>query len=257
MNLKFLGRRKVLIDQCEDSYGRIAVDAIAGYRFLVFGENVEQSCVKVDNPAWLEYQYTRAMLLGGLCHPSPESALFLGLGSGVLTQACMLALPSLYDIEVIELRPDVVRMASQHLGFNAKDERLTLRYGDAMELLQTAEQADLIFMDLYDENGPARGHLAWKFLQDCRDKLNENGWLIINQWATADYQPLAAALLRGVFEHHYWEIPVKEGNVILLVPASYEQTLPLAELRQRAKQLTKILGYRLTNVVERIRVPVL
>lgn len=253
--LKFFGRKKELIAECEDSYGRIAVDAVGNHRFLVFGENVEQSCVRIDYPTWLEYQYTKAMLLGGLCHPEPETALFLGVGSGVLTQACLQAMPSLYDVEIIELRPDVVRMAQEHLGFNADDERLTLRYGDALELLASAEQADLIFMDLYDEDGPSRGHLAWNFLQNCKDKLSDNGWLIINQWATLDYQPLAAALLRGVFEHHYWEIPVKEGNVILLVPAHPEQSLPLAQLRQRAKELTQDLGYRLPHLVEKIRAP--
>jgi hypothetical protein len=34
-------------------------------------------------------------------------------------------------------------------------------------------------------------------------------------------------LLRGLYHRHYWELPVKEGNVILLVPADLEQALDM------------------------------
>lgn len=253
--MKFFFSCKKTIAESQDEFGRIAVEAKGNLRYLVFGEDSEQSCVRMDNPALLEYQYSSAMLLGALCHPDPETALFLGLGGGALTQACMATLPDLYDIEIIELRPEVVRMARDYMGFDTEDERLTIRYGDAAQLLESAEQADLIFMDMYSESGPAASHLAWTFLQNCRAKLNDNGWLIINQWATLDNQPLAAPLLRGVFEHQYWELPVKEGNVILFVPQNPEQSLPLADIRNRANQLAKTQGYRLLHLLEKIRRP--
>lgn len=253
--MKFWLKRRTLIAQTEDEFGRISVDERDGFRFLVFGENVEQSCVKHGEPAWLEYEYSRAMLIGALCHPQPETALFLGLGAGVLTQACLTAIPSIFDAEVIELRPEVGRMAQEHLGFDDQDERLTLRYGDAQELLHSAEQADLIFMDLYDEHGPSQAHIGWAFLQACQAKLSEQGWLILNQWATLDHQPLAAALLRGVFLRHYWELPTKDGNVIVLIPASTEQNLPVAQLRERAREIGQRMGYDLTGLVENIRLP--
>ena len=98
-----------------------------------------------------------------------------------------------------------------------------------VELLDSAEPADLIFVDLYNDLGPAAGHLAWTFLENCQKKLAPNGWLIINQWAGNDGKPLGAALLRGLYHRHYWECPVKEGNVILLVPADLEQALDLPE----------------------------
>ena len=41
------------------------------------------------------------------------------------------------------------------------------------------------------------GHLAWKFLENCQQRLNPGGWLIINQWAANDGKPLGAALLMG------------------------------------------------------------
>ena len=244
-------REERLLTRVEDAYGVISVFEVGEYRFLEFGDAIEQSCVFTPDPSWLEYDYTRAMLVGALCHPAPESALFLGLGAGTLTQACLQYLP-LEDVEAIELRPAVPHLAMTYLGL-ADDPRLYVRVGDAVELLPSAEQADLVFVDLYTDHGPGVGHLAWRFLEQCQAKLNPGGWLVINQWAGEDGRPLGAALLRGLYHRHYWELPVKEGNVILLVPADLGQVLGLEELHARATALVQQLGYDLTPLINAIR----
>lgn len=240
-----------LLAEVHDAYGRVRVVEIGEYRFLEFGDEVEQSCVFTADPSWLEYDYTRAMLIGALCHERAETALFLGLGAGNLTQACLRFL-ELDDVEVIELRPDVPRLAMEYLGLS-DDPRLTIRIGDALELLGSAESTDVLFLDLYTDTGPASGHLAWRFLEDCQKKLNPGGWLVINQWGTDDGKPLGAALLRGLFHRHYWEIPVKDGNVILLIPAGLEQELDIGGLRERAAQLAPRLGYSLDGLIDVMR----
>ncbi|KZX64543.1 spermidine synthase [Stutzerimonas frequens] len=240
-----------LLAEVRDAFGLIRVLEVGDYRFLEFGAAVEQSCVFTADPAWLEYDYTRAMLLGALCHPQPETALFLGLGAGNLTQTCLKFLP-LEDVEVIELRPAVPELAVRYLGLQ-DDPRLYIRIGDATELLETAETADLIFVDLYNDAGPDAAHLAWTFLKRCQEKLNPGGWLVINQWGTDDDRPLGAALFRGLYHRHYWECPVKEGNVVVLVPADLEQMLDVADLRQRAEALAPRLGYSLDSLIEALR----
>ncbi|GGJ84126.1 spermidine synthase [Pseudomonas matsuisoli] len=240
-----------IIAEVHDTFGLIRVLEVGPYRFLEFGDAIEQSCTFISDPAWLEYDYTRAMLLGALCHKAPESALFLGLGGGNLTQACLKFLP-LDDVEVIELRPDVPRLAMEFLGLQ-DDPRLTIRIGDAVELLNTAEKADLIFVDLYTDVGPGVGHLAWNFLLACQEHLNPDGWLIINQWANDEGKPLGAPLLRGLYHRHYWECPVKEGNVVLMVPASLDQPLDMAELTRRCEALESDLGYSLLPLLQDLR----
>ena len=240
-----------LLAEVHDDFGTIRVLEVEDYRFLEFGDAIEQSCVFTADPSWLEYDYTRAMLIGALCPEAPESALFLGLGAGTLTQACLKFLP-LEDVEAIELRPDVPRLAIEYLGLD-DDPRLYIRIGDALELLDSAEPADLIFVDLYNDLGPAAGHLAWTFLESCQKKLAPTGWLIINQWATDDGKPLGAALFRGLYHRHYWELPVKEGNVILLVPGDLDQTLDMDALMARAQALAPRLGYSLESLIKAIR----
>lgn len=244
-------REERLLAEVHDEFGVIRVLEVGEYRFLEFGEAVEQSCVFTADPCWLEYDYTRAMLLGALCHEYPESALFLGLGAGTLTQACMKFLP-LDDVEVVELRPEVPRLAMQYLGLD-DDPRLTVRIGDALDLLDSAETADLIFVDLYTDTGPGVGHLAWRFLENCQKRLNPGGWLVINQWAGNDGRPLGAALLRGLYHRHYWECPVKEGNVILIVPADLEQPLDIEALAARCEALAPRLGYSLQPLLDVLR----
>ena len=156
------------------------------------------------------------------------------------------------DVEVVELRPDVPRLAMEYLGLD-DDPRLTVRIGDALELLPTTETADLIFVDLYTDTGPGVGHLAWRFLEDCQKRLNPGGWLVINQWAGDDGRPLGAALLRGLFHRHYWECPVKEGNVVLIIPADLDQRLDQAALRARAEALAPRLGYSLQPLLDVLR----
>ncbi|WP_312959284.1 spermidine synthase [Stutzerimonas nitrititolerans] len=246
-----MDKQEELLAEVRDEFGLVRVLQVGDYRFLEFGAAVEQSCVFMRDPSWLEYDYTRAMLMGALCHPAPETALFLGLGAGTLTQACLEFLP-LEDVEAIELRPAVPELAMRYLGLQ-NDSRLYVRIGDAVELLESAETADLIFVDLYTDVGPAAAHLAWNFLKRCQEKLNPDGWLIINQWGTDDEKPLGAALLRGLFHRHYWECPVKEGNVVLLVPAELEQTLDEEGLRQRAACLAPRLGYSLDSLIAALR----
>ncbi|TBU99773.1 spermidine synthase [Stutzerimonas kirkiae] len=243
---------RVLVE-VRDEFGSIRVLEVGDYRFLEFGECIEQSCVFTRDPSWLEYDYTRAMLMGALAHPAPETALFLGLGGGTLTQACLKFLP-LEDVEVIELRPAVPELAMRYMGLE-DDERLYIRIGDALELLASAESADLIFVDLYTDTGPSAAHLAWSFLRRCQEKLNPGGWLVINQWGTDEDKPLGAALLRGLFHRHYWECPVKEGNVVLLIPADLEQCLDLAGLHERSAFLAARLGYSLDSLIAALRAP--
>jgi hypothetical protein len=46
---------------------------------------------------------------------------------------------------------------------------------------------------------------------------------------------------------------VKEGNVILMVPADLEQTLDIDALTQRAEALAPHLGYSLLSLIQSVR----
>lgn len=239
-----------LLAEVHDQFGMIRVFEVADYRFLEFGDAIEQSCVFTADPSWLEYDYTRAMLIGALCHERPESALFLGLGAGTLT-----GVPQVPAIGGRRGHRAAARCAAPGYRIPGAGRRSAIVHSRwrCLELLETAESADLIFVDLYTDVGPGVGHLAWGFLENCQKRLNPGGWLVINQWATDDGKPLGAALLRGLYHRHYWELPVKEGNVILIVPADLDQELDRDALISRAEGLAPRLGYSLQSLIKAIR----
>lgn len=237
--------------EVHDEFGVIRVVESGDYRFLEFGDEVEQSCTFVPDPRWLEYDYIRGMLLGALLCQAPERALFLGLGAGTLALACLQVMPQL-AAEAIEIRPSVVALAREFMGL-PDDPRLQIRIADARNALTDCEPVDLLFMDLYTDDGPADAHLAWGFLGLCREKLRPGGWLIINQWSVEGGRPLGAPLLRGLFHHSYLECPLPEGNVVLMVPADDEQLADLDRLALRAAALEAELGFSFAPLLERLR----
>lgn len=188
---------------------------------------------------------------GGLCHPEPRTALFLGLGGGSLTQACLRFLP-LHQIQVIELRQEVVRLAREFFGLS-DDPRLAIRVADAIQCLPECRPVDLLFVDMYTDKGPGTGHFALDFLATCRRKLNPGGWLIVNQWADKQGRPMGDGLFRRLFDGQYWECPVSEGNVILWVPADALQSFDAKALLRRCRGLD--LGYSLLPLLKAVRRP--
>ena len=51
------GPERVLARQ-HDALGELRVTQAGELRYLYFGEETEQSCALIGNPAWLEYDYT-------------------------------------------------------------------------------------------------------------------------------------------------------------------------------------------------------
>ena len=121
-----MSEERLIVEEL-DAFGVIRIVEQGGYRYLEFGDEVEQSCVRIGDPSWLEYDYSRAMLLGALCHSRPKRALFLGFGAGSVTQACLKYLP-LEEVEAIELRPAIPRLAREHLRAHHADLLPRLRF---------------------------------------------------------------------------------------------------------------------------------
>lgn len=242
-----------LLAERHDEWGVLRVVEVGEYRFLEFGDDaVEQSCTLIADAAWLEYDYTRAMLLGALLPDAVNRLLFLGLGAGSLTMACRRCWPQA-QCEVVELRPAVVELAYSLMGLEP-DARLSVQIGDAVNTLPHCQAADVVFLDLYTEQGPAAAHVSSQFLRDCHAHVRPGGWLVINQWSTTEGKPVGAALLRGIFGRDYWECPLLEGNVVLFIPAESEAALPHARWLARIESLIPQLGYDPSLLLERLRV---
>lgn len=240
---------EVILHEEHDAYGVMRIIEIGVYRFLEFGGEIEQSCVYMPDPSWLEYDYTRCMLMFALAHPQPESALFLGLGAGSLSNACLRYLP-LKTAHAIELRPALPQLARDYLGLSS-DARFTLEVGDAARLLSAQAGCDLLFADLYTDEGPSDLQQTADFLRACHAKLNANGLLILNQWSSDNGQLLSRQTLQQVFAGQFCYCPLEERNQVVLVWR--DQQPDFGRLQQRIRDLTTPLGYSLQPLLDVLR----
>jgi|SRR5690554_3845754 len=240
--------RETLLERRRDDYGSLRITENGeGYRFLYFGELTEQSCVFHADPAWLEYDYTRAMLLGAFWCAPPAQMTLLGLGGGALAN-CLVRHFAPSRVTAVELRAEVLALARHWLGLS-DDPRLQVRIGCAERYIAAAPAScDLLFVDLYMEGGLSRLQLQANFFAKCQRALRPGGVLVINQWQMGDSGlPYAAAMLGDLFGEQYLQVQVEEGNIILFVPAVGDPPLTLDRpaMHAWAVALEPQLGYSL------------
>lgn len=248
LGMILMTERETLLERRRDDYGTLRItENREGYRFLYFGEISEQSCVCTADPAWLEYDYTRAMLLGTYWVAAGSEMTLLGLGGGALANSLVKhCAPA--QVTAVELRAEVLALARHWLGLS-DDPRLQVRIGCAERYIGAAPAScDLLFVDLYMEGGLSRLQLQADFFQKCQQALRPGGVLVINQWQMGDTGlPYAAAMLTDLFGEQFLQVQVEEGNIILFIPAVGELPLLLDRpaMHAWAAAMQERLGYSL------------
>lgn len=236
-----------LICRVEDAEGEVHVYQDARFRYLTLGNEVEQSCLDLANPARLEHVYTQAMMLALLLGEGARSALLLGLGGGSLARALRAADRGL-GIVGVERRGAVIDVARTHFRL-PEDRRFESVCAEAEDFLRGEQQPyDLILADLYLAQGMYPGQVAVDFLQLCRERLTDKGMLVVNQWAS-EFQSNRSAFdaLAHVFDERVLTLHVQGGNII-----SFALRGNLPNLRRDAFfAAAQALGLRLSIPLQR------
>ena len=234
----------VELHRSSDQYGNIHVYEHNQIRYLTFGAGGEQSAIDMHTPWRPLYEYTQAMLLALLYQPSPSRITLLGLGAGSLAQALLHYLPDC-QITAAELRQKVADTAHEWFDL-PHTPRLELNISDAVEYLQhTNQQADILFSDIFLDEGMQSAQLSPQLLADCWRMLTADGLLVLNLWDEGFGQhPLALKRLSEQFEGYLLACPIEGGNLVIfackaglgLPEPRYQQ----ARLRKLSKQLGEI-----------------
>ncbi len=203
------------IHSCRDAWGTIRVFDDGRCRHMRFGRHDEQSCVDLKEPQALVYEYTQAMVLGALFTAESKRVLVLGLGGGALVHALRFMLPEA-QITVVERRQKVVDTARHFFGLRDL-EGVDYQVEDAELFMQQGfEPWDLIFTDLYDEEGVSPEQSRDSFLEPCMDRLSEEGVLVLNLWSAAtDENSRCLRRLREGLGGELLVCEVSEGNRIV------------------------------------------
>ncbi len=232
-----------------DEYGPIKVFDDGTKRYLSFGEGDEQSCVLKAEPALLQHDYTRAMLLP-LLYRQPRDAILVGLGGGALLTCLHHHLPEL-QLRVVELRHSVIKIAHRYFEV-PRGERITLIQQDVTEFLeeQGVAKTDMLFSDIYGAEGMEPQFFQPWYIEACAQLLSDDGWLVLNCWEEqrGEHETLEA-IAENFAEVYTCTVP--SGNWIILAS---KKSMAVAEslLKERAKELSKQFGYAVTENLHRL-----
>jgi len=238
-----------LIACLRDEYGEVRVFDNGERRLLSFGAGDEQSACLKQDPSFLLFDYTQAMLLG-LLFQHPRKVLCLGLGAGSLVKALHRHVKGV-KLTVVELRQAVIDAAQQYF-YLPDSRRLSLHCADAGAFMAEHSAAyDLIFCDLYTLDGvsPLQGDSA--FLQACSACLKPGGWLVLNGWRTHQHSEELLLPVQSTFSE-VRSLNTPEGNWILFAGQT-----PLAtgnKWQQQARDWSDRLGYDLMPYLKHSRV---
>jgi len=242
------------IHRSYDEYGPIRVFEEGTRRYLAFGEESQQSCVDLLNPAILTYEYTQAMMMALLYAPKPMSATLLGLGAGSLIHS-LHKYDANIQINVAELRAKVIEVAEQWFGLEPSLS-VNMEVSDACAYMASnPTKSDLIFSDIYNDDGMIESQLSPDFINDCYQNLNQEGVLVLNLWDQGSgTHPKAIQIIRDHFSDSCMTCQIEDGNLIAFAFKGGLPQINNRRLQPMAKKLSKSLSIPASKLLQRFRV---
>jgi spermidine synthase len=242
-----------LLHEERSLYRQVLVYQDQGNRCLCFTRQCtigRQSCQSLAHPDRLVFAYGKMMLGSLLMAPAPKHVLVIGLGGGTLPRALLKLVPGV-DIDVVEIDPAVVRVASNYFDFNAGPQvHVIVEDGRTFvkRMGRAGKHYDLVMLDAYDHQYIPEHMLTVEFLQEVKALLPPGGVLAANTFSASrlyDNESVTYAKVFGEFFN------LRSGNRIIL--ARIGGLPPIAEVRAAAvryEQAFAPLGFAGAEVLE-------
>ena len=229
-----------------------------GYRRSLYldGDSL-QSCMLLNDPASLVMEYSQAMMCALLFQPQPARVLLVGLGGGSLVKFLLETCPAA-SIEVAEINPEIIEV-SRNYFFLPEDDRLRITLAPGEEVIARGRKAgdcyDLILLDAFDDDGPARALLDELVFRRCRDLLTPHGVFAMNLWnRPRDNFPALLAVLEGVFRDQTLKLALAENdsNAIVFGFSEPARSTKLLQLKPVAHALGRRTGINFVRLLRQL-----
>jgi len=226
-------------------YRNILVEEKRGLRCLKFNvrsSKTQQSCMLVDDPQRLVFNYTKMLFSSLLVNPDPERILIIGLGGGTMSNTLHQIFPNA-AITNVEIDPAVIKVARDYFGF-FENEQITSVVQDGRIFVKRAalrkQKYDWIILDAFNGDYIPEHLLTREFLQETKQLLSDKGVLSANTFSVSDLYNFESATYKAVFGDFFNVRNNKNSNRIILTSM---QPLPDGKLlADRAKTLAEKLS---------------
>lgn len=236
--------RDVLVYQDDEEHTR----CLCFTRYCDIGR---QSCLDLDSPDRLVFEYTQMMLGALYLNPQPRTVLIIGLGGGTLPRTLEKLLPAA-QIDVVEIDPAVVRVAHDFFSFQG-DARVHIVVQDgrayARQALHGSKRYDLIMLDAYERQYIPEHMLTREFLQEVRGLLTPGGIVAANTFSSSRLYQNESVTYQAVFGPFY---NLKSSNRVIL--AANGPLPPLSLVDRNAASFARpfrVFGVSAQGVLER------
>lgn len=210
-----------------------------------------QSCMLLDHPEQLVFDYTQMMLGALYLTPAPRNVLVIGLGGGTLPEALERLLPQA-DIDVVEIDPAVLRVAQRYFGFRP-DAHVHVSIEDGRAYVRRLDRGSkryqLIMLDAYDSQYIPEHMLTREFLQEVRALLGPGGIVAANTFSSSRLYQNESVTYRAVFGPFY---NLKSGNRVILAANGPLPSMQVARTNSRRFETEfRQFGFSAEDVLDR------
>lgn len=185
-------------------YRNILVEEDNGLRCLKFNvksSKTQQSCMLVDDPQRLVFNYTKMLFSSLLINPNPERILIIGLGGGTMSNALHQVFPHAV-ITNVEIDPAVIKVARNYFSF-FENEDITSVVQDGRIFVKRAaikkQQYDWIILDAFNGDYIPEHLMTQEFLQETKQLLSAEGVLAANTFSVSELYNYESATYKSVF----------------------------------------------------------
>ena len=186
-------------------FERPVIHETAHSKTMVFSDIDIQSCMSLDRPDELQFEYTRLMMGVLLFQPQPTSILMIGLGGGSLAKFCYKHLHNA-QITVVEINPHVIGLR-QSFCIPDDDARFQVVQMDAANFIaQTTQTFDVVLVDGFDQNGMPDQLCSLQFYSNCRRVLNKGGVAVANIHRFSAYRDVYVDRMETAFDGALWVV---------------------------------------------------
>lgn len=232
----------------------VDVSEVDGVRNLHLGNDTVQSAMRIKTPHTLELAYTRGMMAYLLFTDKVTKVLAVGLGGGSVPKYLHHHLPAV-STTVIEINPQVIRIARSHFALPDDDERLTVIEGDGVAHVQEHPNSTQVLMiDAFDSFGIPDAMCSQAFFDSCADALTSDGIFAINLWGSDKNFDVYLQRIEQSFGQRVLMLPTgRPGNIVVFGFKRTPADLRITSLRERAKRLEQDHKIEFLEFVEKLR----
>jgi spermidine synthase len=217
-----------------------------------FGFDATQSRMRKNDPNKLVLGYTQTMMGFLLFQPKPERIAMIGLGGGSLAKYCLRHLPDSH-FTAVEINPSVIALRNT-FEIPPDGTNFTVLCDDGAVYVQNQDElVDVLLVDGFDRDGLPGQLGSAKFYDDCYEKLQEGGILVVNLWGGDFEFNTYCARIRDSFQGQAIVVDSEDwGNKVVF--AYKGQSFPPSRnnLSERVKNFTPYHTFSLQAVAQKI-----